>query len=131
MHRTISLSMSVALAATILAALPAVAESATVVRGGDCAMPGFGEGGELIDPGRYGTVKKLVVNDNQALMTCKGSGITNDYGRTHEVAGFACAVIFPDGSWTLTDESVVKITGNGEALMKCSAPVEAAPLEAE
>jgi hypothetical protein len=120
MRKIISLSMSVALSAVVFAAVPAAADSATVARGGDCAMPGFGEGGELVFGG-MGTVKKVERNENTAMMICKGTGITNDFGPSHQVSGFGCYVMLPDEDWILTTDSRVNVTRNGKATMKCTA----------
>jgi hypothetical protein len=120
MRKITSLSMGVALAAIVFAAVPAAADSATVARGGDCAMPGFGEGGEPVFGG-MGTMKKVVRNDNHATMTCKGTDILNDYGRTHQLTGFGCYVMLPGEDWILTADSSVTVTRDGKATLKCTA----------
>ena len=118
MRKIISLSLGVALTATLFAAVPTMAESAVVSRGGDCGLPGF-EGGGLVVAA--GTVKKLVRNDNHWIMTCKGTGIPNDLGRTEKLSGFGCAVMLPEGGWIMTSDSHVTIAKNGNATMKCKA----------
>ena len=119
MRKNISLSMGVALAALVFTAVPAAADSAAVARGGDCAMPGFSEGGELIFGG-MGTMKKVVRNDNQATMTCKGVDIINDYGRANQLSGFGCYVMLPDEDWPLTADSRVTVSKDGRATLKCT-----------
>ena len=120
MRKIISLSMGVALAATVFAAVPTMAESVTVARGGDCAMPGFGGGGEPVFGG-FGKVKNVVKNHGFVTMTCKGTGITNDYGNGLQLDGFGCYVMLPDADWILTDDARVTVSKNGNATMKCTA----------
>ena len=120
MRKIISLSIGVALAATVFAALPAAAESATVTRGGGCGLPGLDGDGNLIGQDRLGTIKKLVVNDNSAMLVCKGTEIQNDYERTRVDSGFPCAVFLPDGSVGMTEDSFVKIGKDGDVIMKCT-----------
>ena len=124
MRKIISLSIGVALAATVFAALPAAAGSATVTSGGACGLPGLDAVGNLIGQERPGTVEKLVVNDNSAKLTCKGTKIRNDYERTHAESGFQCAVFLPDGSFDLTEDSFVKVGKDGDVIMKCTLPLE-------
>ena len=132
MRKIISLSMGVALAVTVFAAAPAAAESATVSSGGDCFIPGFGSGGELVAPmnqdGKiiYGKIKKLVQVDNHWMITCKGD-IPNNYRpnnkpQAHQAAGWGCYVPTPSGEYVATWDSFVKITKDGKASMKCKAP---------
>jgi hypothetical protein len=120
MRKIISLSMGVALAAVVFAAVPAAADSARSARGGDCAMPGFGSGGELVFGG-MGSVKNIERNENQATMTCKGTGIVNDFGRARDLSGFGCYVMLPGEDWILTADSRVTVAKNGKATMKCTA----------
>ncbi len=128
MRKIISLSIGVALAATVFAALPAAAGSATVTRGGDCGLPGLDVDGGLIRPGRMGTVKRFVVNDNHAKLTCKGTEIENDYGRTHVVAGFSvCGLPARRGRTPIvgiTEDSFAKISKDGNAIVQCTLPME-------
>lgn len=118
MRKIISLSLGVALASTVLVAVPATAGPAAVVRDqGACGMASSGSKGELV--GALGTLTHAVQNDHVAVMTCQGQ-VPNDSGRTQHYSGFMCYVYLPrEQGLLITTDSHATVTKNGKATMTC------------
>jgi hypothetical protein len=121
-RKLISLSLGVALAATVFVVIPVSAEPAIVVSGGDCGLPAVNPAGEIV-AGTVGTVSNSLRNDNGAKVTCKGESF-NDSGRTQHFSGFGCFVSLHDeAGFVMTFDSHATITRNGMATMTCKAVV--------
>lgn len=121
MRKLVSIAAGLALASTVLVAIPASAGPAFVAKDqGICGMVGADKDGSFMFGG-LGTVTHVVVNKNWAIMKCKGKGITNRSGRTQHFSGFPCGVIGKSG-WVY--DSHATVTKNGNATVTCKMPVE-------
>ena len=119
MRKSISLALGVALALTVLVAVPASAAPAGDADpvGGPCGMPGMVAGN--VEFGGIGTLTHLLQNKNHVIMTCKGTGIANDSGRTQRLTGFPCGVPLGDEKWAMAEDSRATITKTGRANTTC------------
>jgi hypothetical protein len=123
-RKTISLSLGVALASMVLVAVPVSADSSVVQDLGPCALPGV-DGNGFFTYGGVGTLTHAVQNDNTAVTTCQGSGMTNELGSTQYFSGFLCYAILPQGDGLVeTFDSEATVTSTGEATMTCTVTLD-------
>lgn len=97
------------------------AEQAVVVKeGGPCGMVGSDKDGEIILEGGVGTITTVVENGNKVMMTCHGTGITNESGRGQQFDGFPCGIRKPSGGVVLAQDTHATISASGVAMMSCT-----------
>jgi len=96
--------------AKVVSAAPAI----VIKNDGLCGMPGSDADGNMIFGG-IGQVTAAVINDNQSMLVCKGTGITNLSGKAQSYQGFLCGTFSG-----LTTDSQTTISASGNGTLKCT-----------
>jgi hypothetical protein len=111
---TVLVLFAVALALFHVTVGTANADPAAVIKNdGLCGMPGSDANGNIIFGG-LGTVTTDVTNNNQELLKCKGTGITNLSGSGQNFDDFLC------GTFTgLTTDSHATVSASGVGTLTC------------
>jgi len=88
--------------------------SAVVIKNdGACGMPGSDANGNLI-AGGLGQVTTDVTNNNQQMLSCKGTDITNLSGQGQHFSGFLCGTFAGP-----TTDSHATVSKDGQATLTC------------
>lgn len=116
--------LAVVFGVTCVAATGGVAQAAggpaVVIKGGNqCSLPGADANGNRVFGG-YGVRTIKLQNGNKVMITCRGTGITNESGTGQVYEGFGCSTVAPDGNHYTTTDSRATVSASGVATMTCT-----------